>query len=423
VPLGPPSLSVRDVTNILFLRRWLILSVFTGVVGAAVFLLYYFLSPTYEARLTMIVDTSDLIVPLVDAPPISDLDKLTSFQTQKDILTSVALATAVVDGMRLDRRRVIGRPERFRLWLRDQRRRLGEALHIQSWTRPFDPRVAAIDAVQKNLSVTSRTESKAFQLAYRAKDGREAAETLNALTDQYKTYFYGRIRRRAEGLTRYLEEQIAQSERMLAESEQALLAFKQQDRLEHEALVLPMRAGARKPAGPAEERSLAGITDSPTAQNELRVYVMSMEEELRKLSAQYAPNNPALVGLRQKLDSYVSVLNDLPRRELDLLRLRRAMEVNQDMFLFLQKNLERARMVQATNVSAINLVTTLQPARTATDPIAPKKRITTVLAIVFGVVLATMCGLLAEFLDHTLRSVRDIEQHLGLRTLTSIPRL
>jgi uncharacterized protein involved in exopolysaccharide biosynthesis len=81
LPVDSPERTLRELVGILFLRKRLILSTFLGVIAVAVFLFFYFLSPTYEVKSTLLIDTSDLVIPIVDGPPVSDLDKMTNFHT------------------------------------------------------------------------------------------------------------------------------------------------------------------------------------------------------------------------------------------------------------------------------------------------------------------------------------------------------
>lgn len=412
--------SLRELAAILFLRKKLILSIFTGTVAVSAFLFFYFISPTYEVKSTLIIDTSDLIIPLVDAPPISDLDKLTNFHTQKDILASDMMAAQVVDRLALDKARELSRWELVKLELKALRRPLGEYFGIASWTKPHDPRAASIDAVVSNLTATSKAESRAIVLTYRARNPREAADTLNTLVDVYRAYFHGLINRRAAGITQYLETQIRKVKQDLIRDEQALLEFKQRDTAELEAL----NGGQDKdPVAPSTPPSITGITDNEIAQNQIKLYLLSLEDEMRKLVVQYSPVDPQVLSVKRRIESYSKLLAKIPERELEHHRLRRSLELNQEMYTFLLKNLEKARMVEAGNSAAMTIITVMQKAVGNDDPVSPKKWANMAICGVFGLIFAMVCALVSDYMDHTVRTVRQVQRVLGLRVLGSLPRI
>lgn len=408
------GMSLREVVTVLFLRKWTIAAVFVGVVGMAAFLTMYLISPNFEASSTIIINTSDLIVPLVDAPPVSDFEKLTTFHTQKDVIRSVPIVASAVDTLNLAENRVIGRIERIKIWLKDIRRELGHLLGIERWQKPHDYEAASIFAIRRGLTVESSPESKVLKITLRTKSPTEAADTLNLILENYIAYNNEMITERAAGLTAYLSQQIDEVKQQLAEAELRLLDFRKRDRVE--------LAGVSKSGGD-EELSLIGITDSQVVQNELKMYILTMEDELRQLSSELTQSHPRIVDLKKKLASYVAALETLPDRELELVRLERERETLQDSYLFLKKNFDKAEMVAAGNTANINLVTIMEEPKPDETPVSPKPRLTIALASVLGIILGIVCAIAVDFLDHTIRTVRDVEVHLGLRTLGSLRKL
>ena len=181
--------SLRQLASVLFARIGLVLSIFLGVFGISVYAFFFFLSPTYEVSATIIIDPSDALLPMVETAPPSDLDKLTTFHTQKDILTSSTIATRVVDRMKLDKTRVLSRWEKLKLKILGYRKRVGQALGIASWTKDQDLRAICIDTVVDALQTEARLDSRAIKISYSARDPEEAANTLNTLIEEYREFF------------------------------------------------------------------------------------------------------------------------------------------------------------------------------------------------------------------------------------------
>lgn len=408
------GISVRETLSIIFLRKWTVFSVFLGVVSVSAFLSLYFLSPSYEASATIIVNTSNIVKPDLDEPPISDFEKLVSFHTQKDIIRSMPIVTYAVDELGLDKNRAIGNVERVRMFMSDIKRGIGRMIGVRKWVQPHDPRAASINAVLKNLKVVSNPDSKVLKITYQAKNDLEAERTLDLILAKYQDYYYGLIRNRAAGTLAFLDVQSREIKKQLADAESEMLKFKQSDTLKLEGY------GNTEPNHGGERNGLTGITDSAKAQEEMKLYVLSMEEELRKLMAQYTDVRPDVALLKGKISTYVQALNAIPKKELDLLRLRRNMEINQEIYLLLQKNLEKAKFIKASNTDKTNLITVIERAKAGKDSVSPKPIIIMPVSIVFGMVFGIVCAIIRNYFDHSIRSVRDVDTYLGLRTIGSL---
>ena len=408
------TVSVREVLGVLFLRKWVVLSMFALVVAGASFLTFYLLSPTYEASATITIQPSNLVNPLSEGIPQSDFEKAVTFQTQKDIIKSALIASHVVDRLGLSQKRALSRLEIITGSLREFKRSLGKSLGIASWTKPEDPRALAIDAVLDRTEITTKPESQALKISYRARNAQEAADTVNALVDEFKQYYYGQIRERAGGMLGYVNERMQGAEKKLRESEQALLAFRK-----HDTLVAPPHATASK----GKDMGMVGITDSVQVQNEMKTYVLAMEDELRKVLSEYPETHPAARELRARIAAYTETMNAIPGRELELFRLKRELEVNQTAFLDLRKSFERVRLIAEGSPDAIRLITVVDPAGPNESPVSPKPKIAMSLAIVFGLVFGIVAAFCLEYLDHRIRSVQDLERHVGVHLIASVEEL
>jgi len=408
------TVSVREILGVLFLRKWVVLSMFALVVAGASFLTFYLLSPTYEASATITIQPSNLVNPLSEGIPQSDFEKAVTFQTQKDIIKSALIASHVVDRLGLSQKRALSRLEIITGSLREFKRSLGKSLGIASWTKPEDPRALAIDAVLDRTEITTKPESQALKISYRARNAQEAADTVNALVDEFKQYYYGQIRERAGGMLGYVNERMQGAEKKLRESEQALLAFRK-----HDTLVAPPHATASK----GKDMGMVGITDSVQVQNEMKTYVLAMEDELRKVLSEYPETHPAARELRARIAAYTETMNAIPGRELELFRLKRELEVNQTAFLDLRKSFERVRLIAEGSPDAIRLITVVDPAGPNESPVSPKPKIAMSLAIVFGLVFGIVAAFCLEYLDHRIRSVQDLERHVGVHLIASVEEL
>jgi polysaccharide biosynthesis transport protein len=75
--------------------------------------------------------------------------------------------------------------------------------------------------------------------------------------------------------------------------------------------------------------------------------------------------------------------------------------------------------IQGGNVNALSVV---EPAPIPTVPISPNVMMNVLMAAVIGLVLAAGGVFVIEYLDDTIKSVDDVQRHLNLSTIASIPR-
>ena len=110
-------ISRREVLGTLFRYKWSIAAIIIGTFALATFLVYFLISPSFASRAVIIINSSYLTQPLRDAPPDSDLEKLVTFHTQRDVLESQRLAEEAVKRTNLGETRVIGNIERIKMFV------------------------------------------------------------------------------------------------------------------------------------------------------------------------------------------------------------------------------------------------------------------------------------------------------------------
>ena len=411
-------ISKREMLAVLFRRRIGISLIFLSCMGGAAFAVYYLISPSYQAEAVVIFNTSFLTEPLRDAPPESDFEKLATFHTQRDIFTSDRIAAAAVQRTELAKSRVIGRLERLSMAIDDIRRWIGHRLGIERWTKPWSAEGAAIAAVKNNVKTFALPDSKAMRITFRAMDPRETVVVLDAILAEHAEYYYGVIRNRAGGVEKYLEEEFARTRQALKDAEDALFKFKQKDSLAAAALGSGGLMSGNLPG-------IVGVTDSTKIQEEIKLYILRLEEELR-LAEQIVDNEKRqrlTTDLRTRMKGYVSAVNSIPARELELIRLKRQYDSMQENFQLLQRNLLKARIVSGGDVDKIRLIDVFQRPFESDNIVFPQRRVVLLLAALLGVILSLTWAFMMDYLDHTIRSARDVHRFLDLRLIASLERI
>lgn len=111
---------------------------------------------------------------------------------------------------------------------------------------------------------------------------------------------------------------------------------------------------------------------------------------------------------------------DLSKQTLELDRLQR--EYNQNK-AFLEDMLARSNEADIASTKTLNNVRVIEPARRPGGPFSPNPRRAALLSTVIGLFLGIGLVLGLDFLDHTLRSPDQVENYLGLETLTALPKM
>lgn len=409
----------REVLAILFRRKWEMIAIFVASVAIAVFFAYYMLSPNYETEAKILINSSYLTEPLRDAPPESEFEKVAGFHTQRDLIESERMAREAVRRTNLAARRVIGRVEKFQIFLGDIQRFFGRVLGIDSWAKPWSAEGAAIAEVDEWVRTSALPDSKAIKITYRAKDPQEAVDVLTAVLEAHREYYYETYRERAAGVAKFLSQEFEGTQRQLREAENALLRFRLRDKVETAKLNLPGRGG--NPRQP----SFVGITDSTKVQDELKLYILKLEEELRQAGdiTDNQRRDRLRADLSARMNLYLDALNAIPERELEMVRLRRNFDAANDSFQILQRNLARARIVAEGDSWQVRLIEVFEQPMLKDTPVSPKKRLIVIMAALLGLVLAVTWAVVVNFLDHAIYLRSDVERHLGLKLVGSLPRI
>lgn len=111
-------------------------------------------------------------------------------------------------------------------------------------------------------------------------------------------------------------------------------------------------------------------------------------------------------------------LSKLPAKEQGLAKAMRDAAVNQEIYIMLAKRHEEARIsevMQPTDVQIIDVA--IEPDK----PISPKKTVNVVIAAILGLFVGIATAFTQEYMNKTLKTAEDVQHHLNLPILGSIP--
>lgn len=123
-------------------------------------------------------------------------------------------------------------------------------------------------------------------------------------------------------------------------------------------------------------------------------------------------------ALGEIIEAYSSKLENLPEKEITLARLTRRKEVGEKIYMMLLAKLEEARISEAMKIGNIRIVDRAIP---PDRPILPKKRRTTLLGALGGLIIGFGLALFLEYIDTSVKTGEEIEKDLKLSFLGSVP--
>jgi polysaccharide biosynthesis transport protein len=471
------EIDLRAYGRVLLRRRWTVLAVFAA---AVLLTLVVTVRQTriYAATATLIID--------LQAPKVlnnKDVQEVVEtgnngfwgskeyFETQYKVITSRAVAQRVVEKLQL------GKDLRF-LGLEDEK----DAAKVADALARIDP----VSEVQDRLSVLPVKDSRVVRIVIEDRDPRWAATIANALADAYIAESLSVRATTTQSASDWLEQQLADLEAKLAQSADALFAFKQshdivstswEDRqgIVSQRLVtindaltrsrvqraqlqarteLLTKAVEELKADPQADATL--LTNQNTAIPELKVRYLDAKVECANLGSSYLENHPKVeacaakaAAAKRNLDREVENTVTAARREYEeTIQSERKLSQLLDQtkteafglnqyereYLALKRTydnnqrlyemvLQRLKETGVTGMLQMSNVRVLDRAEPPDRPVKPRGVRNLALAVLLGMAGGVGLAFLLETLDTSISTREQIEERLGLPFLGIIPKI
>ena len=153
-----------------------------------------------------------------------------------------------------------------------------------------------------------------------------------------------------------------------------------------------------------------------TVYQALQAELFRNEAELKALRAKKDTQSAHLADYRKKLEK-------LNRLEVEFNRLQQAVEVDRQNYRLYLTKFEESRISNAMDTEKIANVSLIEPARPPLKPVSPRIFLNLVIATFLGGVGAFGLAFFSEYVDDSLEKNEDVEDHLGLPVLASIPQM
>jgi uncharacterized protein involved in exopolysaccharide biosynthesis len=113
-----------------------------------------------------------------------------------------------------------------------------------------------------------------------------------------------------------------------------------------------------------------------------------------------------------------------PEYEQQLRRLETEEATSRDIYNRFVEQYTGSQILQAQQrAAAESKYTIIEPPRVPSTPVYPDRFKFTMAAVIIGLVFGFVLVFLAEYNDHSFRDVDEVEEHLGYKVLTTVPRI
>ena len=124
-------------------------------------------------------------------------------------------------------------------------------------------------------------------------------------------------------------------------------------------------------------------------------------------------------ALKKVLDAY----SDIMKEQVEFSRYYTKYKVLEDGYKNILKEIQKARMLETLDPQKVADIVVIDRAKVPVSPVSPKVLLNTFVGTVIGLLLGLGFAFIADYLDHTLKSPEDIERHLNISVLGTVPRM
>ena len=263
----------------------------------------------------------------------------------------------------------------------------------------------AISSLRSSLSVSEKgRKTSILQLTLKDRHPDKAAEILDELIKIYLLQNLERNAAEVDSSLQFILEQLPESEEELNQAKEALNKFK----AERDTIDLSF-----------ETRAL--LEQSIEIESELNKLELQ-EQELQK---RYTPSHPAYQTLldsrsqlQARLERIQRTTGDLPEIQQEMLRLSQDLEVAQEVYLQLQNRAQELKVIKAGTIGNVRIIDSALP---TAKPVAPKKKIIVMMALILGLMLGAGFALIRSLRNRGIHSAEQIES-LDISVYATVPK-
>jgi uncharacterized protein involved in exopolysaccharide biosynthesis len=482
----PWQTSLRDLTGVLFKRKWGILAVLAASLLSAVIWLFLVREETYNVSAKLLVKIGPEQAPpasVVGQGPVVIGYRSDEVNSEAEILNNTALLGQVIDDLGLDKPAPPEPPppqllarirSGIKVRMRAVREWVDETLIRVGLRERLTPREKTLAGLQKGIVVQGVKDSNVFVVVMTVPFRKNASAVLNLLLEKYLSY---RKQLYADQSREFFEKEAAASSEALSQAEgelqrfettgnirvmgkqqeylldyltkaqaelrEAEIAFQEADakvkRLEQEQSTSDPNFGALGEFAPNSlpQGLLQQLADLQKEREKLRLTELEDGDRLRNNRKQFESLARLLIahvrsvraekelGFRARAEEVRTLTAELDGLHGEQLRwntLKRAGSEHEALYQFYRKKLEEASAASLLLQQKAGNVAVVEPAIDPVQPAGMRKTTLLGLALLVAVFAALAWVSVAEFFDHRVFHSDELERRLGAPVLAAVPR-
>jgi len=375
----------RRYVDMMLRHKWLILV--PTVLGLVVAIYVAFSLPKiYEAKTVILIESKQLLQPLVEG---------------------IAVSTSVKERLASLREEILSWPRLVQLV---------EQLGLDKDVTSPSAYESLIQGMKNKVSVRMKNDN-VINISYQDPVPLHAQNVVRTISDILIERNVASQSEEADDAIEFIEIQLEEYRKKLEESEEQLRQFK-----EIYTYSLPIAARVNKHIIDLEMKLnmlLVENTDEHPAVIELRKQIVQLkgerEKELMKIESH---------GVDVDSEEFKAITYSVPRQQQELASLQRDTKVNAKLYEQLLSRLESAKISKTLDSAEEGTrFKVIEPARLPLKPIRPDKPRIIIIGLVLGIGLGCGTALLLEFSNATFRSVEDAKRVLTLPILGAISKI
>lgn len=274
-----------------------------------------------------------------------------------------------------------------------------------SFTLVKNNRYRTVVELQQEISASEKgKDSGIITLAYEHKLAHHAEKVLDKVSQIYVRRNVERNSAEAKKSLDFLEVQLPEVKKQLEGSEQRFNDYQKQ----RQSINITLET--------------QGVLEQVVA---LETKLQELELKRLELSRKFKKNHPTYQGILEQISEVdkqkqqlVSEVGNLPETQQELLRLKRDVEVGNEIYMLLLSKTQELDIVRAGTVGNVRVVDVA--AVDTTEPVKPKKALIAVVATLLGGFLAVAIVLIQKAMHKGVEDPNEIEA-LGLPVYASVP--
>lgn len=292
------------------------------------------------------------------------------------------------------------RADGYALMVADLRARPGTAFHVAKRSR-----YGAIMSLQAGIAASEKgRESGIIALSFNHPDPRLASAILDSVGDHYVRQNVERNSAEAAQSLEFLRTKLPEIKTDLEAAEGRLNTYQ----VTAESIDITAEA----------EALLQQIVDLEGGISELEMQRAEIEQRFRPTHPRYQAWIAQMAELKTRRDELDGRIGGLPVTQQELVRLRRDVEVGNEIYLQMLASVQQLNIARAGTVGNVRVVD--EAAVNTGAPVAPKKALIVLLALLVGAFSGVAVVLLRAAFNRGVENPEDIEK-IGLPVYASIP--